>query len=158
MIAIHTRNTSLVLRINDDQFLFHSYYGGRLAEPDSVLSVVKDDPQRVATFEALSVFGGRYNGEPALKATHADGNMTTDLRYQSHEQIAVEDHVTETRIRLKDTHYPFFVTLIYRAYEAEDIIASRVLIENKAAGTVTLEIFSSFDLVLNRPAYWLITI
>ncbi|MCF7847268.1 MAG: alpha-galactosidase [Kiritimatiellales bacterium] len=155
VIAIDTQNTSLVLMANNKGFVFHKYYGERQATPENLLDVIPFDKMRMETFEALSVFGGEYPGEPSLKATHADGNMTTDLRYQSHTQTKIDDNIVETRIRLKDTYYPFFVTLVYRAYQAEDIITSQVFIENKEDGAVVLENFASFDLVTEGREYWL---
>jgi alpha-galactosidase len=155
VISVNTRNTSLVLMVDDDRYVFHSYFGERLTTPENLLETIPVDPTRLETFEALSVFGGRYTGEPALKATHADGNVTTDLRYQSHEQVQVDRNITETRIKLKDVHYPLHVTLIYTAYDDEDIISSRVLIKNAEDGTVLLENFASGDLTAKSSEFWL---
>jgi len=155
MIAVNTDHTSLIFMVNSENFLFHKYYGERLDSSESFLNVIPNDKMWMETFEALSVFGGRYSGEPSLKVTHADGNMTTDLRYQSHEQVRIDDNIIETRIHLKDTFYPFFVTLIYRAYQTEDIITSRVLIENREEAAIVLENFASFDLTTKDREYWL---
>jgi alpha-galactosidase len=155
VIAVNTRNTSLVFMVSNEGFVFHKYFGERLATPEDLLKALPNDSQRAETFEALSTFGNQFVLEPSLKATHPDGNMTTELRYQSHRQIETDGNISETRIVLKDTHYPFFVTLVYRAYQAEDIITSQVRVENKSPGAVTLENFASFDLVTEGHEYWL---
>ncbi|MFA7256107.1 MAG: glycoside hydrolase family 36 N-terminal domain-containing protein [Kiritimatiellales bacterium] len=137
-----------------DNCIFHKYFGERLAA-ENLLKTIPSDIKRLETFRVLSVFGGKYTGEPALKATHVDGNMTTDLRYRSHKQIQVSRNVTETYILLKDADYLFYVTPIYQAYHDEDIITNRVLIKNEEGATVTLENFSSFDLTAKNSEFWL---
>lgn len=155
LISIHTENTSLVFRVDEQNYLSHSYFGDRLEMPEELLKVIPQDERRFETFEALSVFGGKYIGEPALEVTHADGNMTTDLRFHDVESRQIDENVSETRIRLKDTAYAFSVTLIYRSYFQEDIITSRTVIENKETGSVILEQYASFDLVAKSPEFWL---
>ena len=155
IIAINTGNTSLVLMANNQGKVFHKYFGASLDKPEEILNCLPYDPRRYETFEACSTFGNENKHEVALKVRHADGNMTTDLRYQSHRQTRIDGNVTETRILLKDDHYPFFVTLIYRAHRDEDVITSRISIENKEDGTIVLEKFSSADLILRSGEYWL---
>lgn len=154
-IFINTQNTSLVFTLDNRRTLFHCYFGTRLdssAMPEALLptdELQRENPPVPATF------GGKYTGEPALKVTHADGNMTTELCYQSHEQIPIDENIRETHIQLRDAYYSFYVILIYRAYYEEDIITSRLLIKNEEAGSVALDRFSSFDLSLADSEYWL---
>jgi alpha-galactosidase len=155
IIAVNTENSSLVFMVNSQGKVFHKYFGGRLESAEDILKSLPYDPRRYETFEALSTFGNENKFEVALKVRQPDGNMTLDLRYERHEQVKVDDNVTETRILLKDEHYPFFVTLKYAAFRQEDIISSSVKIENKSDGEVLLENFASADLVLSSNEYWL---
>jgi alpha-galactosidase len=155
VIAVDTPNSSLVFMADRAGLLFHRYFGEHLRAPEAVADFVFDDERRYATFEAPSTFGGCYAGEPALAVTHADGNMTTDLRYLDHEYIQIDENIIETRIRMKDAFYSFFATFIYRAYQAEDMITSKVVFKNEEDGPVVLKHFASFDLVMDEPAYWL---
>ena len=155
VVSVDTPNMSLVFMVDKDDGLLHRYFGEHLDTPEAVVEFAYKDDKRYATFEAPSVFGGYYTGEPAVAATHADGNMTTDLRYLGHEQKPIGDNIIETRIRMKDTAYPFFATFIYRAYQAEDIVTSKVVFENKEDGPVVLKRFASFDLAMTGSEYWL---
>ena len=47
--------------------------------------------------------GGRNFREPALRVTHADGDMNTELRYVSHASKQLSDkNVTETVVKMTD--------------------------------------------------------
>ncbi|RLA19636.1 MAG: hypothetical protein DRQ62_11635, partial [Gammaproteobacteria bacterium] len=148
VVSVDTPNSSLVFMVDKEGFLLHRYFGEHLDTPEAVVEFAYKDDRRYATFEAPAVFGGYYTGEPSVAATHADGNMTTDLRFQGSETRKIGDNIIETRIRMKDSAYPFFATFIYRAYQAEDIITSKVVFENKEDGPVVLKRFSSFDLAM----------
>lgn len=154
-IAIATDHTSLVLVVNEQGEVFHRYIGNRLDSPESLAEVMPVDKNRRETFEALPAFGGMYSGEPSLLAVHADGNMTTELRYQSHTQQRIDDNIIETRIELKDAFYPFYVTLIYRAFQQEDILTLHTLIRSDEDGPVRLQAFDSGFLELKSSGYWL---
>ena len=83
LIPVETENNSLVLLVNNANEVMQKYYGDRLQSPGDFLQAPFSDSKREATFEAYSTFGKHNPFEVALQATHADGNMTTDLRYQS---------------------------------------------------------------------------
>lgn len=155
VLSVDTPNSSLVFMVDKDRFLLHRHFGERLDTPEAVADFVFEDERRYATFEAPSVFGGYYTGEPSIVATHADGNMTTDLRYMDHERKQIDGNIIETRIRMKDAVYGFFVTYIYQAYQAEDVITSKVVFDNREDGPVVLKQFASCDLNLTESEYWL---
>ena len=71
--------------------------------------------------EVYATSGAEEYFEPAVAVTHADGNMTTYLYYQSAEQKAVKGG-TETIITLQDKVYPLTVKLHYVAYAKENVI------------------------------------
>jgi len=154
-VSVNTPNSSLVFMVDKKGFLLHRYFGEHLDTPDAVVDFAYSDSRRYATFESPSTFGGNYTGDPALAATHADGNMTTDMRFQGSETKKIDDNIVETRIRMKDAVYPFFVTYVYRAYQAEDIITCKAVYENKEAGPVVLKRFASFDLAMTGTDWWL---
>lgn len=155
MISVSTPHSTLVFMTDENNYLFHRYFGEYLETPEAVMDFGFEDERRYATFEAPSAFGGHYTGEPAVAVTHADGNRTIDLRYLSHEQITVTDNLIETRIRMKDAVYDFFATFIYQAWQEEEILTSKVVFENNEEGSVLLKNFASFNLVLSEPEFWL---
>ena len=155
VVSVDTPNSSLVFMVDKEGFLLHRYFGEHLDTPEAVVDFVFSDQRRHSIFEAPSVFGGYYGGEPAVAATHADGNMTTDLRFQGSETKKIDSNIVETRIQMKDAAYPFFVTFVYRAYQAEDIITCKAIYENREEGSVVLKRFASFDLAMPGTEYWL---
>src|ERR1039458_4370089 len=83
-------------------------------------------------------FGNGFISEPALQATHADGNTSTDLIYVRDETTAIDTNVSLTRIELKDPAYPFFVTLCFKTYSKEDVIEQWTEIRHGENAPVTL--------------------
>ena len=116
VINIATSHTSLTLAVEKDGRLYQLGYGkGPEARPLS-----KKEPTRESEF--LPCFGNGYILEPAIQATHADGNTSTDLQYVKHETQTVDGDVTLTKIEMKDAFYPFFVNIYLKAYNKEDLI------------------------------------
>ena len=155
VVSINTPKNTLAFMVDENNFLLHRYFGEHLDTPDAIVDFAYSDTRRYSTFEMPETFGGNYSGDPALAVTHADGNMTTDLRFQGVETNQIDDNIIETRIRMKDAAYPFFVTFVYRAYQAENIITCKAIYENREDGPVTLKRFASFDLAMTGDKYWL---
>lgn len=64
--------------------MFQEYFGQCLKMPEDLLKTERgsrDDP-----FEAYSMFGKTNPYETALNVTPADGNLTSDLRFQGVKQ------------------------------------------------------------------------
>ncbi|HTL16445.1 MAG TPA: alpha-galactosidase, partial [Patescibacteria group bacterium] len=94
--------------------------------------------------------------EPALQATHSDGNTSTDLIFVGQTTTSLEPDIVLTRIELKDPFYPFSVTLCFKAYEQSDVIEEWSEIRNDENRPVTLSRFASSGLLmLNSKQYWL---
>jgi alpha-galactosidase len=154
-IPVHTACTSLLLNIEPDGSLVHAYLGSRLEDPDAKIPERSLLGERMSVFEVVPCFGGRYDGEPALRVTHADGGMTTELRVQEHRQRTLEANVIETEITLSDEAYAFDYTLIYRAYQDEDIITVHSRIQHQESGPVKLHSFDSGFLTARAQEIWL---
>jgi alpha-galactosidase len=149
VIRIATERSALTLLAAADGRLYQIDYGRAGAPtPSAKRTPSRDD-------EALPSYGTGYTLEPALQAVHADGNTSTDLVYAGHESIATDANVTHTVIRLKDTHYPFRVTLHFKAHRAEDVIEQWSEIAHDESGPVTLARFASAAPVFKADGYWL---
>ena len=131
----------------------HKGNGGRLYQaglgPRS--TAVESDPKKlcVRVNEIYPQWGAGYIWEPALQATHADGNTSTDLIVVGQETKTVGEGVVQTRIQLKDTAYPFFVTLCFKAYPAFDVIEQWTEIRHEESGPVQLDRFASSSPLFN---------
>lgn len=147
-IVIPTNHTSLVYKVDKDGALRQCYYGDRLE--DAAYENVQ-----MAPFPAYPAYGGDYVNEPALRVVHGDGNLTTELVYQSHEQSHPGEDITLTRIVLKDKFYPFTVTLFYKAYADEDVIEQWMEVVHQEKKDITLHNFFSSQLAFRESSYWL---
>ncbi len=147
-IVIQTSHTAMVYKVDKDGGLRQCYYGDRLEE-------AAYENVQVAPFSAYPSYGGDYVNEPALRVTHADGNLTTELVYQSHEQSQAGEDVTLTKIVLKDKFYPLTATLFYKAYSGVDIIEQWTEVVHQEKKDVTLYNFFSAQLAFRASSYWL---
>jgi alpha-galactosidase len=149
LISVPTPHSSLTLCVEGDGRLYQLGYGKTPAN----LAPPKKNPAREAEF--LPAYGNGFVLEPAIQATHADGNTSTDLIYVQHEATIVDTNVTLTRIELKDRFYPFFVNIYLKTYANEDVIEEWTDIRHDEDGSVTLYRFASSSPLVKGKEYWL---
>lgn len=106
-------------------------------------------------WEFLPPYGNGVIAEPALQATHADGNTSTDLYYQGHETQQLGESVQLTTVRLKDPAYPFEVVLYFKCYPANSMMELWNTVAHDEKGSVTLHRFASAAPVIKAKQYWL---
>ena len=148
-VLVETPHLSLVIDLYKERQPRYVYFGQRLDRRDvDRLPVVK------ARLPLYPEFGQEVVHEAAFAMTHADGNMTTELRYVG-KQITEEPNAVLTVINLRDKIYPTELKLCYRAYADVDIIEAWVEIENKEAKTVTLRRFASAFLPIRTGEVWI---
>lgn len=149
-VRITTPNTEMVLKAEKGGELLVQYYGTRLSDAD----FHNLEAAGVAAQNAYPAYGFWCAGEPALAVTHSDGNMSTVLKVESVSQ-SMEQGAQVTRILLKDTVYPFYVTVGYRAYQDVDMIETWTEIENRAKKEITLTRFDSGFLPIRKGEVWI---
>lgn len=148
-IFIETVNSSLTLFVGHDGRLYQLAYGSSKAKP----AVPTNDPARETEFHPQ--FGDGFVLEPALQATHGDGNTSTDLAYVRHATTTLDDDTSLTRIELRDRFYPFFVTLCLKACRKEDVIEQWTEIHHDEEGPVMLWRFASAAPIFQAREYWM---
>ena len=148
-VRVTTPNTELVLKAEQGGEVTVQYFGGRLSDAD----FANIEAAGVANHNAYPAYGFWCANEPALAVTHSDGNMSTVLRVEGVTQT-VEVGAQMTRILLKDTVYPLYVTVCYKAYQDVDMIETWTEIENKAKKPVTLTRFDSGFLPIRQGDVW----
>lgn len=104
--------------------------------------------------EAYTAYGVSI-AEPALRITHSDGNLTTQLVYQSYTTQKQDDNITLTTIVLKDSYYPVQVKLLYKTYAKEDVMEQWMELSHTEKGAVTLYNFASSQLAFQQSDYYL---
>lgn len=148
LIRIHTDRTDLIYQVNEQGCLLQHYLGPALAD-DTDLALIPAGESAYVTYGSGDFF------TPALRVTHADGNTSLRLTCLSHTGTQVEEGVTETRIRLRDEVYPVDVTLVFRAFERENVIVSHMEISHRERKSLLLHEYASSMLRLQARDYYL---
>ena len=149
-VRVTTPETEMVLKADAGSDLKVLYYGARLSDAD----VAGLEAAGAAWVDAYPAYGFHCAGEASIGVTHADGNMSTVLKVDTVSQ-SQENGAQITRIRLKDTVYPFYVTVCYRAYKDVDMIETWTEIENLDKKAVTLTRFDSGHLPVRVGDVWI---
>lgn len=143
-IAITTNHTAIVFEIDTNKQVQQIYLGPRLSNTSVYRDVNPDYRNENATLNTAYTTGGAtYLNEPAIEVQHADGNMSLVLNYVSHQTKNLSPDIVQTDIQLQDPAYPFFVTLHYKSFQAEDIIDTWTTISHGEKDKVMLNRYAS---------------
>ena len=148
-VTIATPHTTMLLSAENGKAPGMLYYGTRLSETDAA-AVGKS----LVPVELYPVYGMTTQTETALSVTHADGNKTTGL-VVTDVSTRQEGNSPITVVEMKDTVYPFLVSLNYRTYPDTDIIETWTEITNKEKKPVLLERYVSAHVPVRRGDVWL---
>ncbi len=159
VIDISTDEVSLILCAGKNGEVTIQHFGGHVVTENGWGHIKQKTYRRTdhgGNDLIYPAMGGRNFREPALRITHADGDMNTELKYVSHEKRTLaDDNVSETVIRMTDRKLPLDADLIFTAYAKENIITIRTVIRNRENGPVTLHSFYSSYLSLRAEKYLL---
>ena len=146
-VTIQTKNTTMVLNVDEGKQPQYVYYGAKLSDYD----LAQLQPPRGGRMDAYPAYGLNCPAEAALAMRHADGNMSTALYATG--KVEYEGNIT--RIPMKDPVYPITVNLCYLVYPEEDMIETWTEIRSDEAKPVTLTQFASCSLPIRRGNVWL---
>ena len=167
-------SVSYVMRVKDNTFLLHSYYGRRIdhftrenAYPEVARSSFSPNPNGYAgtSFSldtAPQEFPGDDNGDyrdSAFEVTYADGTKATALRYMGFEVVhgkpkleglpatyVKEDRGAESlKVFLQDSVRRLKITLLYTIFSDLPVITRSVVYENASDTTIFLDKAFSFS-------------
>lgn len=161
LIVIETQRTALVLQVQRNGDLSTIHVGPRLRNPTEYLVIPS-----MQLYGGEGDYTGLYNSaytpagnrnllEPAIQATHADGNPSLDLKYLRHETQKLADDVVLTTVFLKDPKYPFEVKLYYKAYPTVDVIEQWSSVRHTEKKNVVLHHYASANLYFSAKDYYL---
>jgi alpha-galactosidase len=159
LISIETKDNALILQTDKTNRLFINHFGKRLSQTGEYSNIAsqyqfKDDNAGIYN-HAYTPSGSWSLVEPALRITHADGNTSTELLYDSHSTQKIDDNVTLTSVVLKDPVYPTQVILFYKTYAKENTVEQWAVIKNGEKGAVILEKYASANLYFNSDKFYL---
>ncbi|MBR2127568.1 MAG: alpha-galactosidase [Bacteroidales bacterium] len=148
-IRVATPNIEMVLTAEEGKTLNLLYFGDKLNDND----FANLEHAGVLDQNVYPAYGMNCPVDAALAVTHADGNMSTELVIESVSQV-MEDGAQITRVKMKDTVYPFYVTVCYRAYQDVDMIETWTEIQNLEKKPVLLTRFDSGYLPIRVGGVW----
>src|SRR5262249_35674923 len=118
---LETARSAYVFGVNQNGLLTHRYWGPRLPTIDDVPAAVNpiswasfDMPAHL-TPQEYPAYGEMDFTEPCLKVTFADGVRSAILRFESAD-IRTVGSDSQLDLVLRDTYYPFRLTLHYRVH------------------------------------------
>ena len=94
-------------------------------------------------WEFLPPYGNGVLTEPAIQATHVDGNTSTELHYAGHRTEALAPGIEQTVISLKDPAYPFTVDIYIKCYADNSMMEIWNTVTHNEKGKVILHRFAS---------------
>lgn len=158
-IPIETRDYALALQTDQESRLGTVYFGKKLSNPAEYGNAFLQErhlDNNAGMYHSVYTPGGGWNLlEPALNIAHADGHVSTELKYVSHRSEKTAENVTLTTVLLRDPVYGTEVTLFYKTYANENTFEQWAVIKNGEKQAVTLEKYASANLCFTAGDYWL---
>jgi len=158
-IEIKTENLSMIFTVDKANRIIYHYFGKKINTSTQAFLhrgfVGQPDTNDDLAPMLYPAYGGRYYLNPALKITHADGVLTTDLMYTKHQHKVIDNNKSQTVIELRDRLYPIQVEITFTAYKNEDVITQSAKITNHEKGSIKVENIASSYLPLHAESYYL---
>ena len=182
---LNTKRTTYCMKVSEDGFLVHCYYGSRIAEEDfslynsgfkrSICFAVQCDGKIMSKDELPQEYGSFGRGDnriPAFKLENDGGRTVGELKYCSYKilngalklekpmpQLSADgDEAMSLVISLKDIVTGINVSLCYTVFEQADIIARHTVVTNNTSKTVYIKRLDSAALDFPAQNYEFITL
>lgn len=175
LICLHTNKSTYQMKIDEEKYLIHTYYGSRIDNTDIYPQIYRMDrgfsgnPYEIGTKDRsysldllpqeFSCFGTGDYRVSALKVKEKEGNFSAELKYDSFTiidglydikglpSVYEEDKKSKSIcILLKDAHNGLVVKLWYGVMEENDIIVRSVTVENTGKEKLMIEKAASVNL------------
>lgn len=158
IIEVETNNLSMIFSASPNENVVFLYWGDKFNKSLGFkMSGFKEQPdtnQNIAS-QLYPAYGGRFYLNPALRLTHSDGVLTTELVYVGSEKNTLDENRVETIIHLKDKLYPVFADIHFMAYQKENIICQSVTVFNAEKKNISVENIASSYIPLHARSYYL---
>lgn len=149
IFSVTSGELKLTFMVGADNRLYQLGFG----DADAKVETPAKMPSREREF--YPPYGNGVLTEPALQATHADGNTSTELHYTGHRTEDLGDGISQTVISLKDPAYPFTVDLYIKCYADNSMMELWNTVSHNEKGKVVLYRFASASPVVKAKEYWL---
>ena len=157
VINLQTKDLSMIMTVGKDSTLYFHHFGRKIEDATPYLDKISYRRLDYGTDpHAYLAAGGRNYREPALRVTHSDGDLNTELIYVQHEQQELSGgNVVMTTITMQDRKQPLKVELVVTAYREENVFTQKVNITNLQKKEVVLHNFYSSYLPMRAKKYYL---
>lgn len=149
LFTVTSGELKLTFMVGSDDRLYQLGFGDAATEVTAPAKM----PSRESEF--FPPYGNGVLTEPALQATHVDGNTSTELHYTGHRTEDLGDNVSQTVISLKDPAYPFTVNIYIKCYPDNSMMEMWNTVSHDEKGKVVLYRFASASPVVKAKEYWL---
>ncbi len=158
-ISIETRDYALVLQTDKADRLGTIYFGKKLSNQAEYASIPSQNRQfddNAGIYNAAYTPSGTWNMvEPAFRMTHADGHVSSELKYISHRTERISEGVNLMTILLRDPAYGTEVSLFYKTYLATNVFEQWTIIKNNEKQNILLDKYASANLYFTANEYYL---
>lgn len=157
LINMQTRDLSMIMTVGKDSTLYFHHFGRKIGDATPYLEKVSYRRVDYGTDpHAYLAAGGSNYREPALRVTHSDGDLNTELAYMGHRQeVLVGGNIVRTIITMQDRKQPLMVELVVTAYREENVFTQKVNITNLQKDDIILHNFYSSYLPVRAKKYYL---
>ena len=149
LFTVTSGELKLTFMVGTDNRLYQLGFGDAAREVEPPAKI----PSR--EWEFLPPYGNGVLTEPAIQATHVDGNTSTELHYAGHRTEALTPGIEQTVISLKDPAYPFTVDVYIKCYADNSMMEIWNTVTHNEKGKVILHRFASAAPVVKAKEYWL---
>lgn len=158
IVEVETADISMVFSAKENDKITFQYWGNKINEKRNLAErgfKGQPDTEQDAAPQLFPAYGGRQYLNPALRVTHADGVITTDLVYVNSKKKQIDSNRIETTIRLKDKIYPLFVDIHFVAYQVENVISQYVTVVHNEKKPIVISNIASSYFPLHANSYYL---
>ncbi|CAN5825387.1 alpha-galactosidase [soil metagenome] len=158
-IPVETEKNALVLQTDNEGRLGIIYFGTRIKNKEEYAGITKQyhlTGDNAPSYNSAYTPAGTFNLlEPSVQITHADGNMSLDLKYVSSETRKIDDNVSLISVLLKDPLYGDAITLYYKTYFKENVVEQWSVIKNTEKKPIRMQKYASANLYFLANDYYL---
>ncbi len=157
VLNLLTKDLSMIMTVGKDSVVYFQYFGQKI---DNASLFLNKQTYRRAEYgtdpHAYLASGGQNYREPALRITHWDGDLNTELAYVRHQQTTLADgNAIRTVVVMQDKKLPLIVELEITAYQRENVYTQKVSIKNNEKKSIVLHNFYSSYLPVRAKKYYL---
>jgi len=158
IIQVETNDLSMIFTASKNEKVTFQYWGDKINDASAFSKKGfkrQPDSNQDSDSPIYPAYGGKFYLNPAIRLTHTDGVLTTELVYVATEKKTMDMNRIETIVHLKDKLYPVFVDIHFTAYQKENVVCQSVTVLNEEKKNISVDNIASSYLPLHAQSYYL---